>query len=74
MSPSNMASGDDFINILFAPEDDGSNPISEAQKKDKSFYNQWVDKCMLLQSIYLFYAISTLIAASARHSGPPISW
>jgi hypothetical protein len=67
-----MASGDDFINILFAPEDDGSNPINDAQKKDKDFYNQWVDKCMSLQSIYL-YAISTFIAASAKHSGPPIS-
>ena len=73
MSPSNMASGDDFINILFAQEDDGSNPINEAQKKDKDFYNQWVEKCMSLQSIYLSYAISTFIAASARHSGPLIS-
>ena len=56
MGSSNIASGDDFINISFAPEDDGSNPINETQKKDKDFYNQWVDKCMLLQSIYvLFY-------------------
>lgn len=73
MSSSNIASGDDFINISLAPEDDGSDPINEAQKKDKDFYNQWVDKCLLLQSIYLFYAISIFIAASARHSGPPIS-
>jgi hypothetical protein len=47
-------SGDDFVNVLFAPEDDGSSPINDAQKKDKDFYNHWVDKCMLLQSIYLF--------------------
>ena len=73
MSSSKVANGDDFINILFAPEDDGSNPINEAQKKEKDFYNQWVDKCMLLQSIYLFYAISIFIAASARHSGPPVA-
>lgn len=54
MSSSNIASGDDFVDILFSPEDDGTNPINEAQKKkDKDFYNQWVDKCMLLQSIYL---------------------
>ena len=52
MSPSNIASGDDFVNILFAPEDDGSNLISEAQKKDKSFYDQWVDKCMLLCNLF----------------------
>ena len=73
MSSSNISSGDDFINVLFSPEDDGSNPINEAQKKDKDFHSQWVDMCMLLQSIDLFYAISTLIAASARHSGPPVS-
>ena len=51
MSYSNIASRDDFINISFAPESDDSNLINEAQNKDQDFYNQWVDKCMLLQSI-----------------------
>ena len=67
-----MTSGDDFINILFTPEDDNSNPINEAQKKNKDFYNQWVDKSMLLQSIYLLSYLND--AGSARHSGPLISW
>lgn len=58
MSSSNTASGDDFINISFTPEDDGGNPINEAQKKDKDFYYQWVEKCMLLQSIYLLFYLN----------------
>jgi hypothetical protein len=70
MSSSNAVGGDDFVNICFTSED--SNPINEANKKDKNFNSQWVDKCML-QPIFLFYTISTSIVGSARHSGPPIS-
>lgn len=54
-SSSNVAGGDDFINISFSLED---NPINEAQKKDKDFYKQWVDKCMLQSTIYLSYNLN----------------
>lgn len=71
MTSSNLAGGDDFVNIWFAAEDDDSNPIGEAQKKHNDFYSQWVDQCML-QSTFPFYSISKSIVASARHSSPPI--
>ena len=67
MSSSKHTGVDDFVNICFALEDDGS----EAQKMDKDFYSQWVDRCML-RSIILFHTISYIVA-SANHSGPPIS-
>ena len=68
MSSSKHTGVDDFVNISFALEDDGS----EAQKMDKDFYSQWVDRCML-RSIIFFHTISIYIVASANHSGPAIS-
>ena len=67
MDSSNPAGGDDFVNICFAPAENG---INEAQNKDKlkDFYSQWVDKGTLQPILHLLCAFSTLCHLNIYYS------